>query len=253
MTVDPTGGDRPNIAEITVQLARARDGALKILENASDLNREATLLHAARAHSRALTLYQISMEECSKIDMLGAWASGIVMGEEVRSIAEVAKLFTNHRRKNFANAYMVPPEQAELRAREEGDADGAIRAFKAMQAEFHSKFNSAKNASLYVDFAEGEFVAPKEQIGEELVEEIATMNARFLSQAQMMMRMLQRWSDNPEVAAKVFAGFEQRLHELEAARTDYAGAVAELMEELRELAKVTGYAEAMVASTNVPR
>ncbi len=200
-------------SETTAIVAALAEGAAKIFDNASDLYNEAVLLRGAGALSRALTLHQISLEECSKIDMLGAWASGKLMGYEGPDLDELARVFANHRAKNYTNAYMIPAAEAELTARSEGNSDLALSAFKAMQAEFHSQSNSAKNASLYVDLRDGEFIAPKDRITIKMVEDIAAMNERFLGQGQLMTRMLSRWSRNPNVVDALFSWFEPRLRD----------------------------------------
>ena len=65
--------------------------------------------------------------------MLGAWASGKLMGYEGPDLDELARVFANHRAKNYTNAYMIPAAEAELTARSEGNSDLALSAFKAMQ------------------------------------------------------------------------------------------------------------------------
>lgn len=230
-------------SETSVLVGVLAEGAAKILDNASDLQREAVLLHAAGALSRSLALHQISLEECSKVDMLGAWASGKLMGYEGPDLDGMAKIFANHRAKNYNNAYMMPPDDAELSAREEGASGEALRAFKAMQAEFHAQSNVAKNASLYVDLKNGEFTAPKERITEEMVGDIAALNERFLGQAELMVRMLFRWSENPRVVNELFSWLEPRLKELKP--SEDGDALASFLDELFQRAKASEYAEAM--------
>jgi AbiV len=53
-------------------LKKINAGAEKILENAVALYREAVLLAEYQAWSRALFLHQISMEECAKVEVVGA-------------------------------------------------------------------------------------------------------------------------------------------------------------------------------------
>src|SRR6266699_2724950 len=69
-------------AEPDVMLRELADGASKVVQNAADLYHEASALHAVGALSRALFLHQISLEECAKIDMLGAWAVNVLTGME---------------------------------------------------------------------------------------------------------------------------------------------------------------------------
>lgn len=233
-------------AEVDEVLQDIAEGAAKILENAADLRREALLLHDAGALSRSLTLHQISLEECSKIDMLGAWTSGRLMGYQQPELQQLSKPFAGHRAKNHTNAYMIPPAKAEAAAREKGDWEEALNAFKAMQAEFHAESNSAKNASLYVDLREGRFVAPKERITAEIVDRIAARNEEFLGRAQLTVRMLYRWAKNPGVVKSLFSWFEPRLREMRAAEDDPGDAAATILEELLERARSMGYPESMM-------
>jgi len=58
-------------------------GAEKIFENAESLFNEARLLMANGFFIRALVLHQISLEECAKIEILGAWATGLLISHQV--------------------------------------------------------------------------------------------------------------------------------------------------------------------------
>jgi DNA-binding transcriptional ArsR family regulator len=58
-------------------------GAEKTFDNAERIFYEAELLAKAGAVARALCLHQISLEECSKVNNLGAWAVSLVLGIEV--------------------------------------------------------------------------------------------------------------------------------------------------------------------------
>ena len=70
------------------ELAR---GAQKTFDNADALYREAKLLGAAGALDRALFLHQISLEECAKIEIMGAWVTSLLAGytvDEKRVLAD---------------------------------------------------------------------------------------------------------------------------------------------------------------------
>jgi hypothetical protein len=58
-------------------------GAEKTFDNAERLFREAEILAKGGAVARSLCLHQISLEECSKVNNLGAWAVSLVLGFEV--------------------------------------------------------------------------------------------------------------------------------------------------------------------------
>lgn len=105
----------------------------------------------------------VSLEECSKIEILGAWATGHLMGHPVDK-TKLKRALASHASKNRNNAYFLPPSAEEEAAKKRCDVEGAIDEFKKLQDEFHIKANSAKNASLYVDYQDNGFVAPNEQV-----------------------------------------------------------------------------------------
>jgi AbiV family abortive infection protein len=181
---------------ILAELAR---GASFSFRNAEDLYREATILYAHGAFSRALALHQIFMEECGKIEILGAWATSYLLGLDVDR-RKVESALASHRAKNSANAYMLPVTEAEEKAREQADWKGAIKAFDEQKTAFHVQSNFRKNAALYVDFDGTTFVAPSDQITEPMVREISAMNSWFIEVVRPKVRMLGGWVDQPEGA-----------------------------------------------------
>lgn len=71
---------KPTEKQLLQEIVR---GAQLAFENAEKLYQEAQLLGSSGAFARALTLHQISMEECSKVDMLGTAAISLVLGHPV--------------------------------------------------------------------------------------------------------------------------------------------------------------------------
>lgn len=188
-------------------------GAEKTLENAEQLFREAELLASAGAVARALCLHQISLEECSKVDALGAWAVSLVVGFEVDQKKILAAL-ARHSSKNKSNAYMMEESVAEKQAKLRGDLEGAIEAFWAWQEEFHQASNKAKNAALYVDWVDGAFAAPSERISNEMLVEIAERNAKFLGYAHNGVRMMRRLARSPNKIKGLLGKFVEQVEEL---------------------------------------
>jgi AbiV family abortive infection protein len=180
-------------------LSELAQGAKKTFENAEALFHEAKILARAGALSRALFLHQISLEECAKIETMGAWATSLLTGLPVDQ-KKVLASFSSHARKNRTNAYMLEGSAEEKAAKERGDWKGALAEFKKLQDEFHQKSNDAKNASLYVDFKDGKFVAPMERITEEMLAETATQNKQFLGLMHPKVEMLLKWEKSPEEA-----------------------------------------------------
>jgi len=171
-------------------------GAEKTFDNAEKLYFEAEILAKAGATARALCLHQISLEECSKVETMGAWATSLLAGIKVDE-NKVLGALRRHAAKNKSNAYMLEGSQQEKDAKARGDWESAREEFKKFQAQFHEASNDAKNASLYVDWFEGEFVAPSEQITPKMLVEITERNETFLGHAQTGLKMLQRVDKSP--------------------------------------------------------
>src|SRR5437870_2628501 len=99
-------------------------GVQKTFENAETLYTEASLLRHAGFLSHALFLHQISLEECAKIEILGGWATSMLMGYHV-DLAKVTNALASHARKNRTNAYFLEPSEEEQAAQESGDFEAA--------------------------------------------------------------------------------------------------------------------------------
>ena len=146
-----------------------------------------------RALNRALFLHQISLEECGKVEMLGAWATSLLIGFKVDT-QKMSKELASHRAKNNANSYFLPVSDAERQARATSDVPAAVKAFMGgQQSDFHKQSNLAKNSSLYVDFENGEFSAPSDRVTEAMVHETASRNAEFLALTGPKVEMMSRW------------------------------------------------------------
>ncbi len=223
------------------ELAR---GAKEAFKNAEQLFGEASLLKDNGALSRALFLHQISMEECAKVELLGVWATRLLMGGEV-NVTKLASALTSHKAKNLTNAYMLELTEEELAARKRADWKGVTKAFSKLQAEFHLKSNTAKNASLYVDFSDGKFVGPSERITAEMVSEFAATNKKYLGLMYPKLDMLLKWENDPDGIGETLIQFKRRAEQLKSELPDDPEkAMAILMQEMIEgaLAKRKGEA-----------
>lgn len=205
-------------------------GAQKILENAESLFNEAHLLRANGFLIRALVLYQISLEECAKIEILGHWATRLLMGDQV-DMKKLESVMASHARKNRSNAYFLELSKEEEIALETGDTEAAIKAFRELQEKYHRKANTAKNAALYVDFKDGKFVAPSERITPEMAAETASLNEEFLGISFRNVELLRKVEAAPELHSEWAVRFEKMANELKAKYPDNPRKVMELLLE----------------------
>jgi AbiV family abortive infection protein len=235
-----------NESDLNERLGFFAEAAQKVLENATELHAEARLLQAAGALSRALLLFQISLEECAKIEMLGAWAVSTLLSDEVDTKA-LMRAFADHKAKNRTNAYMLPLSEDERAARERGEWDVASGAFKEMQRTFHQESNTAKNAALYVDFANGRVKSPKDQITASMVDRTASTNEDLLPFAAAKTAMLETWSRQPKAVLGLFQGMKDVLQGLRQSAGTPDEALAVPMDNLLERAAASGYSEKMAA------
>ncbi|WP_454616596.1 AbiV family abortive infection protein [Bradyrhizobium cenepequi] len=171
-------------------------GVEKTFDNAEQLYFEAEVLAKVGATARALCLHQISLEECSKVENIGAWATSLLSGLPVDQNKVLAS-FRRHSAKNKSNAYMLEGSQAEKNAKARGDWKAMREEFEKLQMEFHEASNDAKNGSLYVDWKDGQFVSPSEQITLEMLAHILERNQTFLGYAFNSLKMLRRLENSP--------------------------------------------------------
>jgi AbiV family abortive infection protein len=212
-------------------LSQLASGATKAFANAEALFREAEILRKAAGLSRSLFLHQISLEECAKVEMLGEWATSLLMGHNLDT-ARMTKALSSHAHKNRTNAYSLNGTEEEASAKQARDYDRAQKAFYQMREQFHRISNTAKNASLYVDFADEKFIAPAERITDEMVSEIASLNEDFLKGMAPKLEMLQGWASNPRPIADELVGFEKRIDELPEKYSDPLEAMNILLQEM---------------------
>jgi AbiV family abortive infection protein len=213
------------------------DGARIIFENAEALYEEAQILGQGKSFARAATLHQISMEECAKIDILGAHTVSLLVGHDIDD-DHMGKIFRDHKVKNQTNAYNASPTPQEREARERGDWALASSAFKEFQRNFHVEVNAIKNAALYVDFQDGRFISPKDAIPEEIAVTLMAMNADFLQRSALFVRLLKRMEGDPQKFADAARRCVDRAARLrQDGAFDPEAVTNELMEELKSAYK----------------
>jgi AbiV family abortive infection protein len=165
--------------------------------------------------------------------MLGELATSLLMGHKVDT-DRLATALSSHARKNRTNAYSLNGTEEEQSAKRARDYDRAQEAFYQMQEQFHRTSNTAKNASLYVDFEDGKFFTPAERITPEMVSYVANLNEEFLIGMSPKLEMLQGWALNPRPIADELVGFEKRLYKLREEYSDPAEAMDVLLKEMFE-------------------
>lgn len=202
--------------KLLADLAKAAQAAFS---NAEDLFREAILLRKAGCASRALFLHQISMEECGKVELIGGWAAGLLMGEP-RDFKILQKALASHQAKNTANAYLLAPDEAERAAGQRGDWKERMVAFDAAKKEFHKTSNEAKNAALYVDIREGGVTTPKESISAEMIADISGQNEQYLGHMYHKVDMLAKWAKDPTVIAPSLKELKAQLEKIKDEQPD---------------------------------
>jgi AbiV family abortive infection protein len=195
-----------------------RGGEL-IRENAEQLYHEACLLKTHGALARAAALHQLSNEECGKLEMLGSFAMAAVMGRPAKP-SDIAKAFRNHEAKNHANAYFSAVSDEERAARDAKDWQSALAIFKRQKKDIHRLFNTGKNASLYVDFSNGAFSAPKDVVDLESAEAMAALNVYFLELTEPYVRLLKRLAANELDIQGDALEFTRRMEELRVKMSD---------------------------------
>ncbi|MBR0900270.1 AbiV family abortive infection protein [Bradyrhizobium tropiciagri] len=226
-------GQDANRKALFGEIARGAEVAFR---NAEELFSEASLLGKHRALSRSLFLHQISLEECGKIELLTAWATGLLMGEEIDP-RKLTKALVNHKAKNHANAYMLDVSDEEQAARKNRDWKAAIGLFEERQKAFHEESNTAKNASLYVDFNGERFAAPSDRITKDMVSEIVKRNREYLGLMYPKVRLLSKWnSDIDKTAEKLRAFKALALKFREEMPNDPEKAMTRMLEEMLETA-----------------
>lgn len=207
------------------------EGADLIFQNAVALYNEAQLLGKSGHFARATVLHQISMEECSKIDSLGAAVISLLNGHGVDE-DRLAKAFRNHKAKNYANSYFAVATEEELAARGRGDWKAASKAFKQFQSKFHSEVNTIKNAGLYVDFQNGQFTAPADEVNETVTVDFQSANAFYLNHSHNFLRLMGKIVSDPNLYGKLTKDLLAHLKGLRAAEADLQQMQDALMSEL---------------------
>jgi AbiV family abortive infection protein len=219
-------------------LAKISRGAAITFANGAQLYDEAQILGLSRHFARALFLHQISLEECAKVELLGGWATALLMDSDVSS-AKLMKSFTSHKAKNHINAYMLEISQEERDARDRSDLKGAVAAFSMLQDDFHERSNAAKNAALYVDFTNGTFSSPVDQITEAMAIEAQKRNGEFLALMNPKVQMLAQWVRNPDEVREMLLSMKGRLEQAkDKSSADGSGAIdGVIVETINEMLK----------------
>ena len=211
------------------------DGAQRVFENADRLFYEAGVLADVEAFPRAYLLHQISLEECGKIEILGAAVLSHLIGKEV-DVKSLSRVFRRHESKNKMNAYFLPFSEEEQVAEKNNDIEAAVSAFKIVQEEFHKESNNLKNSSLYVDF-DGGFTSPVDVISQDDCEKIRVQNATFMGLTNVKVQMLLRWRRDLNGAVKEVQEIFKMLDEEKLGKKPLAEVRDVISQRLKDIAK----------------
>lgn len=184
-------------SDVKDKISRIRDGCRLILDNASSLYDEAQILGQAGAFQCCTFLHLISIEECAKIDSLGAAAKGLIIGFDL-DLDRLHKNLTRHEIKNHINSWNFPFTAEEEAAHSAGDRDAARVASNKLKGEYHKLVNGIKNNSLYVDFDGVEYRRPLESVGESAALWCRDVNGEFLRRSELFLRLLDRMVEVPD-------------------------------------------------------
>ena len=115
---------------------------------------------------------------------------------------------------------MLEGSQSEKDAKARGDWEAAREEFKKLQMEVDKASNDAKNASLYADWQNGEFVSPSEQITPEMLTQVIERNQTFLGYAHNSLKMLKRLDKSSEVLQDLLVEFVEAVEKMRAEKPD---------------------------------
>jgi hypothetical protein len=126
---------------------------------------------------------------------------------------------------------MMDGSRGEKDAKARGDWEAAREEFKKFQMDFHEASNDAKNASLYVDRRDEEFVSPTERITPEMLAQIIERNETFLGYAKNSLKMLKRLDNSPEDLQDLIVEFIAEAEKMRAGKpADLKAAINELVQ-----------------------
>lgn len=143
---------------------KARDvieGALKTVRNAQQLCDESELLHQHKMFARSYALSHLAREEVGKSAMLFKVAIERLLGRKI-DWKKVDRRFRDHKEKIINDRVLTYLLFGSMEA--EGIKLDPKVLFSSGAIEYT---NARKNASLYVDWTEGEFKSPEESVSEE--------------------------------------------------------------------------------------
>lgn len=177
------------------EISNAREiihGMKLIRDNVQSLFDEACLLADNGHLARAFTLFQLLNEESAKVEVLAA--SIIERNLHKNDIQKIMRRLQSHSTKNKINAYSSIPMSTDEYC------DPSI--FKNKQNDFHCKFNTLKNASLYVDFQNGSFETPLQKIKEKDLKEVVSICKSQIIMCNMAITVVEKYITDPEKLLK---------------------------------------------------
>lgn len=187
-------------------------GAVKSLENAEKIFNTANTIYETDL-TTSYFLYQISIEECSKVEIFGTpYIDNYYFGSDF-DLKKIVKKAISHENKNKENAYFLDLSNEELEARNEFDFKKQRIAFDKLQNDFHEKSNFLKNKSLYVDFdfENKKFVQPEDFISRDDLSKIKEKAKEFIKIMKPKVELLLKLEANPLEKKVDRKEFEEKL------------------------------------------
>ncbi|MDZ7658149.1 AbiV family abortive infection protein [Fodinibius sp.] len=151
-------------------------------ENARELIEDAQLLKKSQRYSRAYTLFQLAIEEIGKCRLIWCGMIDFYQGKQISEEYFKDNNFLWHNAKTKSSL----KAQLEAILLFEMQTGNSLQKMKdAIRNDYENipELNSLKNKSLYVDIENEEFISPKDQITEEMVDKIE-LKARIRLEAQ---------------------------------------------------------------------
>lgn len=194
-----------------------KKGIYLIFDNSKLLITEGDLLLKNKAYARAFALYQLSIEEIGKVQLLFSLLIDL-NNKETIDFQAINKDFTSHPEKSkrsinclFSAVYGMYIQEKDLKKKEEYKI--VFSNLSSSQEKGHlAKINDYKNYSLYVSLKEGSFISPTQMISDETAigrqmdanlcyEASKTLIDSFMKNIEGLCNLVKEFKENPKFSS----------------------------------------------------